>query len=130
MTSTEYSELIAQSQKQAISSLKQAQEFSARATEIAVGLVPGDPALGMADRLPTPKELIEAGFGFTGKVLDLQKDYALRIADILTAGANEAGKSPRRQRRLRESRRLIGKGTDQSSARSVAFRDRAFFPFP
>jgi len=93
MASTEFSELMAQSQKQAISSLKQAQEFSARAAEIAVGLVPGDASLGMAERLPTPKEVVEASFGFAGQVLDLQKDYALRIADILTAGADEAGKS-------------------------------------
>ena len=86
-----YKDLAAEGQQQALASLKQAQDFWLRSTEVAVGLVPADPTYGLTAKLPTAKEVVESGFGFAGKVFDAQKAYTIRLAEILdTAGAKTA----------------------------------------
>ena len=86
-----YKDLAAEAQQQALASLKQAQDFWLRATEVAVGLVPADPTFGLTANVPSAKEVVETSFGFAGEVFDAQKSYTIKLAEILdTAGAKTA----------------------------------------
>ena len=85
-----YNDLVTEAQTQALSSLKQAQEFWLKATETAVGLVPADPSFALTPNAPTAKEVVTASFGFSGKVFEAQKGYAIRLAEILDAAAAKA----------------------------------------
>jgi hypothetical protein len=85
-----YQDLVTEAQQQALASLKQAQDFWLRATEISVGLIPAEPTFGVAAKLPTAKETVAASFGFAGKVLDANKAYAVRLAEILDAAGSKA----------------------------------------
>jgi hypothetical protein len=84
-TTTDFATLFAGAQKQAIASIKQAQDVSLRAARVAVGLVPGDGAA--LPPFPTPRAIFESSFGFAGEVLKLQRAYALELADIVAEGA-------------------------------------------
>lgn len=75
---------LAKAQEQSLEALKEAQELSLRAFETALELVPSDPTFGLAGSLPTPRETIEASFGFAERVLDQQKEFALRVTELLT----------------------------------------------
>ena len=93
-TATTFVELTAESQKQALSAFKQAQDLSLRGAELAFGLVhekPGD-AIG---KLPTPTELVEGWFSFAGQVLHQQKAYALRVTGLITEASEQALREPR-----------------------------------
>jgi hypothetical protein len=83
MTATTYVELAAEAQKQALSALKQAQDLSLQAAEIAIGLTPRQPAETLG-KLPAPADLVEGAFSFAGQVLQQQKTYALRMTELLT----------------------------------------------
>lgn len=91
-TTQEINQLVTQAQKQAIASLKQAQDLSIKATEVAVGLIPGNGTFSKND-LPKPTEVVESSFGFAGQVLEAQKGYAMRLAEIWTGAAEKAGKT-------------------------------------
>jgi hypothetical protein len=86
-----FARLFADAQKQALSALKEAQELSARAAELAVGLIQEDPTRGISSNLATPREMVEESFAFAGKVLELQKAYALRLVEVLNAGTAKVG---------------------------------------
>ena len=90
----DFSTLISESQKQAISSLRQAQDLWLQATRAATGIVPGDPSL--AGTVPSPREAVEASFGFAEQVLELQKNYALQVADILSDSSTKIASGARK----------------------------------
>ncbi|NLA34911.1 MAG: hypothetical protein GX868_04380 [Actinobacteria bacterium] len=48
--------------------------------EFVVGRVPNIPAVPYAERIPTPKELIDNQYKFAKSVIDLNKDIALSVA--------------------------------------------------
>ena len=83
-------ELAREAQKQALATLEQFQQVSLKAAEAAASFVPADPWPGVSNAIPKPTDLIEATFGFYGKVLESQKAYAMRLADVATKAA-EAG---------------------------------------
>lgn len=83
---TEMTNLVSQTQQQTLTALKQAHDLSIRAGEIAVGLIPGDAA---AAELPTPKQVVESTFSFAGQLLEAQKNYALRLADVVSKAAEK-----------------------------------------
>lgn len=85
--STPFAELSAEAQKQTLAAIKQAQDLSLRAAEIAVGFVPDE-----SIALPDPKDVIEGAFGFAGQVLHQQKAYALRMTEIAAEAARKAGR--------------------------------------
>lgn len=90
MTATSFVEIAAEAQKQALTALKNAQDLSLRATELAMGLVPEQPDAAAAfGKLPTPPEVIEGAFGFAGQVLQQQKAYALRITELMTEASEK-----------------------------------------
>ena len=80
MATTELTKLVAEAQQQTLTALQQAQDLSIRATEAAVAAFP---TIDKTDA-PTPKQMVEASFGFAGQVLESQKAYALRLTDVLT----------------------------------------------
>jgi hypothetical protein len=91
---TNFVELTAEAQKQALSAFKHAQDLSLRGAELAFGLVhekPGD-AIG---KLPTATELVEVWFSFAGQVLHQQKAYALRLTELVTEASEHAFREPR-----------------------------------
>ena len=91
---TDYNALLASAEKQAITSLKQAQEVSLRATKVAVGLIPD---AGAANRLPTPRQVVESSFAFANEILTAQKAYALELADIVAEGTGKLAKPTKKQ---------------------------------
>jgi len=83
-------EMVREAQKQALATLEQFQQVSLKAAEAAASFVPEEPWPGFSNVIPKPTALVEATFGFFGKVLESQKAYALRLADLATKAA-EAG---------------------------------------
>jgi hypothetical protein len=75
-------ELVREAQKQTLATLEQFQQVSLKAAEAAAAFVPAEPWPGFSNTLPTPTELVEATFGFYGKMLESQKAYARRLADV------------------------------------------------
>jgi hypothetical protein len=86
---TDYNALLAAVEKQAVTSIKQAQDVSLRAAKVAVGLMPD---AGAVKDFPTPQDIVEISFAFAGEVLALQKAYALELGQIVTEGAEKLGK--------------------------------------
>ena len=92
-TPKDFIALAGEAQKQALSALTESQELSLQALESAVRLVPKDAPFRYAASIPSPAQAIEAGFGFAGKVLEQQRAYAVRLTEVLTAGASTAKKA-------------------------------------
>lgn len=87
--------LVSDAQSQTLAALKQAQESSLKAVKVAVEAIPTVPTIDVVGKLPTPVEFIESSFAFAGKVLDLEKSYAVKLTQLLTDGAEKlAPKSP------------------------------------
>ncbi|MBA2361215.1 MAG: hypothetical protein H0V79_09845 [Actinobacteria bacterium] len=83
---TNFVTLAGEAQKQALAALKQAQELSLEATEFAIGVGSRQPSEVLAE-LPNPVEVVEGAFAFAGQVLQQQKDYALRMTELMTEAA-------------------------------------------
>ena len=77
-STTEFATLVAEAQKDAIAALKQAQDYSLKTAELALSL-----SSEKAENLPAPATVIESGFAFAAKVLETQKNYALRLTEIV-----------------------------------------------
>ena len=78
-----YKSLVAEAQTQALSSLKEAQDLWLKATEAAVGLLPD----ASTPELPTAKDIVTQSFAFGTKVFEAQKEFAVRLAEILDTAA-------------------------------------------
>jgi hypothetical protein len=90
-TTTDFGALFAGAQKQAIASIKQAQDVSLEAARVAVGLVPASgPVVPAA--FASPRAIVETSFGFAGELLASQHNYALQLADIVAEGAGRPAK--------------------------------------
>ncbi len=88
-TATTFTELAADAQRQALSSLEQAQDLSLRAAELAAGLAPEE--LFDPDRaVSTARQAVAGGFDFTAQVVARQKAYALRLVDVFAPPAGNA----------------------------------------
>ena len=93
-TVTDFSEAI---QEQVTSGIKQAQEINLAAIEVArdfAALFQPTKAgsLTLPKGLPNPSKVIDQAYGFAGKLLDLQHDYAVRMLEAMTP-ANGSEKS-------------------------------------
>ena len=91
---TDYTALLASAEKAALTSLKQVQEVSLRATKVAVGLIPD---AGAPAGLPTPREVVESSFTFANELLTAQKAYALELAEIVSEGTAKFAKPAKKQ---------------------------------
>ena len=81
-TNRDLLEMVHEAQKQALATLEQFQQVSLKAAEAAAAFVPSEPWPGFSNTLPKSTDLVEATFGFYGKMLESQKAYALRLADV------------------------------------------------
>jgi hypothetical protein len=80
---TTFVELAAEAQRQTLSALKQAQDLSLRAAELATLRVPVSRGVNVSDA-------IEGAFGFAGQLLQQQKAYALRMTEVFAGAAEPA----------------------------------------
>jgi hypothetical protein len=87
-TTTDFTVIVANAQKQTLTSIKRAQDASLEAARATVGLVSG----GTVPALPSPRAAVESTFAFYGEVLDLQRQYALELTDIVTEGVTNLTK--------------------------------------
>ena len=76
MATTTYAKLAADAQEQTLKAIEQAQDASIKLAAV---------AWEQASQLPTPAQAIESTFDFAGRVLELQKQFALRLAGIVPA---------------------------------------------
>lgn len=87
-----YTETAEKIQSQVLSGIKQLQatnlEMVANFSKSAGGLVPKTPELPVDY---DPKQVIETSFDFTTEILELQKDYLIRLTETLKPLAKTAG---------------------------------------
>jgi hypothetical protein len=86
-------------QEQVTSGIKQAQEINLAALEVARDFAalfqPKNGSLPLPTLpkgLPSPTKVIDQAYGFAGKLLELQHDYAVRLVEAMTP-ANGTDKS-------------------------------------
>jgi hypothetical protein len=70
MPATTQDTLVAETQEQLVKAIEQAQDASIRFASLLAERSP---------RLPTPAQAVESGFAFAGRMLELQKRYALGL---------------------------------------------------
>jgi hypothetical protein len=89
----EYTEFINKTQREILSAVKQAQENNIKAMSTFSDAVAeyANKAKSNVATLPTPAEMIESTFGFTAELIELQKNYYVRIAEAIAAASKTAG---------------------------------------
>jgi hypothetical protein len=73
MAATSYMKFAKEVQDETAKAIEQAQDASLKLASVTWAALP---------ELPTPAEAIESGFGFAGRVLELQKQYLLRLTGV------------------------------------------------
>ena len=89
-----YSEFVAKTQSDILSAVKQAQETNVKAISTFGDAVAEYTAKAKAmtgdTKLPTPSEVIESAFGFTAQLVELQKNYYVKIAETFASAQKKA----------------------------------------
>jgi hypothetical protein len=89
-----YTEFISKTQSDILGAVKQAQETNVKAIASF-----GDAVAEYANKaktmtgetkLPTPTEVIESAFGFTAQLVELQKNYYVKIAETFASAQKKA----------------------------------------
>jgi hypothetical protein len=84
-----YNEIVTKAQVDVIAAVKQIQDASLAGfqtiRENTADLVSGKSPATMIDTMPNPAQVIENAFGFTAQILELQKGYALKVAESLAS---------------------------------------------
>ena len=75
MATTTQDRLVAETQEQFMRAIEQAQDASIRFASLVTEQAP---------TMPTPAQAVESGFAFAGRVLELQKRYALGLVGAVT----------------------------------------------
>ncbi|HXW77389.1 MAG TPA: hypothetical protein VEJ20_08275 [Candidatus Eremiobacteraceae bacterium] len=92
---TEYTEFVKKAQADILSTVKHVQETNLKAmhtfTEAVAEYTNKAKTMSPVATLPTPAEVIESTFGFTAQLVDLQKQYYVRIAEAIAAAQKKAG---------------------------------------
>lgn len=91
--STDFDQYAAKFQEEMLKAVKQAQDANVAALQRARELFTEATSAGkppMPEGLPTAAKAVELGFDYANKLLELQKQYALSIADIFTSAQKEA----------------------------------------
>lgn len=85
-----YNEIVTKVQDDVITAVKQIQDASLSGfqtiRENAAGYMSGKSPVSI-ETIPNPAQLIENAFGFTAQILELQKGYALKVAEQLASAA-------------------------------------------
>jgi hypothetical protein len=86
-----YNEIVTKVQDDVITAVKQIQDASLAGfqtiRENAAEIVSGKSPANMIDAMPNPAHVIENAFGFTAQILELQKGFALKVAEQLASTA-------------------------------------------
>ena len=84
-----YNEIVTKAQVDVIAAVKQIQDASLAGfqtiRENAADFVSGKSPATMIETMPNPAQVIENAFGFTAQILELQKGYALKVAEQLAS---------------------------------------------
>lgn len=87
----DFATVVAESQKQALATITQAHESMLRIAEFGLSSIPSFSA--SPESLPKPTDLVRASYDFTGKVLEEQKSFALKLTEITSARVDESRKN-------------------------------------
>jgi hypothetical protein len=82
-TDTSFSLSLAGAQQQALAALKETQEYTLRVAEVLVD----HPALRASQGIPSPAELVDAGFATASQALDLQREFVAKLASTVAGRA-------------------------------------------
>jgi hypothetical protein len=83
MATPTYAKLAAEAQEQTLKAIEQAQDASIKLASLVSEQCQQLPANVILRELPTPAQTIESSFDFAARVLELQKQYALRLAGVI-----------------------------------------------
>jgi len=85
-----YNEIVTKVQDEVLTAVKQIQDASLAGfhtiRENAAGYMGKSPA-AVIDNMPNPTQVIENAFGFTAQILELQKGFALKVAESMANAA-------------------------------------------
>lgn len=80
-----YTEFIAKTQNDILNAVKQAQETNVKAIatfgDAIADYAAKAKSMSAETTLPTPTEVIESAFGFTAQLVEMQKNYYVKIAE-------------------------------------------------
>jgi hypothetical protein len=86
-----YTEIVNKAQHDVLAAVKQIQDASIASfqtlSENTSGLIAGKSPASMIESMPNPTQVIENAFGFTTQILELQKGYALKVAEQMVSFA-------------------------------------------
>ena len=84
-----YNEIVTKVQNDVLTAVKQIQDASLAGfqtmNENAAGIMSGKSPASLIESMPNPSQVIENAFGFTSQILDLQKGFALKVAEQMVA---------------------------------------------
>jgi len=93
----DYTEFMTKMQDDTIDAIKQAQDasFSAFASmrEYAAKYAPDFNKPAAIEGMPTATEVIERSFDFAGKLIELQKEYAIKAAEYIAAASKKTART-------------------------------------
>lgn len=97
--STDFDQFAAKVQEETLKAVKQAQDTNVAVLQRARDLFADASNANKVpsfENLPTPAKAVELAFDYANKVLELQKDYALRVAEIFTSVQKDAAQTTAR----------------------------------
>lgn len=97
--SNDFDQFAAKVQEETLKAVKQAQDTNVAVLQRTRELF-ADPSsmnkFPAFESLPAPTKVVELTFDYANKVLELQKNYALRIAEIFTSAQKDAAQATAR----------------------------------
>ena len=91
---TNYTEFISKTQNDILNAVKQAQETNVKAItsfgDAVAEYAAKAKTMSVDTKLPTPTEVIESAFGFTAQLVELQKNYYVKIAETFATAQKKA----------------------------------------
>lgn len=88
----DFTQYVSKLQEQTLNAVKQAQDVNLAALASwrqQMAAFPGFKQTSIPDSVPSATKVIELGFGFAGQLLDLQKQYMLKAAEIFAAAQKD-----------------------------------------
>ena len=91
---TNYNEFIAKAQSDILGAVKQAQETNVKAItsfgDAVAEYAHKAKTMSTDAKIPTPTEVIESAFGFTAQLVEMQKNYYVKIAETFANAQKKA----------------------------------------
>ena len=91
---TDYTEFISKTQTDILNAVKQAQENNVKAIasfgDAVAEYATRAKSFSTDKKLPTPTDVIESAFGFTAQLIELQKNYYVKMAETFASAQKKA----------------------------------------